>query len=378
LPFVRQTNRILALILALCSVAALAACSSSGSTATTSSSSGGSSASSASSSSSVAGLTIDYASLTGTLNGSGSSFQDVFEQKSITDFKAKASGVSVTYTKSGSSAGKQDLQNAVVQYAGTDSLIKDADKALFKGPVLYFPTVGAPITVSYNVSGVAKLQLSADTLAGIMMTSIATWNDPKIAADNPGVTLPSTAITVVHRSDGSGTTSNFTKFLKKAAPAVWTLDSGDTVNWPATTQGAEKNSGVATAIKGADGAIGYVDLADAVNAGLSTASMKNAAGKFVEPKLPGASAALEGATINADLTYDPINAAGDAAYPITSPTWIIVYASQPDKATADALKGYLNFIITDEQKVANSVGYASLPTSLAAKAIAQLDQIKVG
>ena len=369
----KRTTRFIGLLVALVSIAALAACSSDSKTSTSSSSSGGSS-----SSSTVAGLTIDYASLTGTLNGSGSSFQDVFEQKTITDFQARAAGVSVTYTKSGSSAGKQDLQNGVVQFAGTDSLIKDADKALYKGPVLYFPTVGAPITVSYNLSSVTKLQLSADTLAGIMMTTITTWNDPKIAADNPGVTLPSTAITVVHRSDGSGTTSNFTKFLKKAAPSVWTLDSGDTVNWPASTQGAEKNSGVATAIKGAAGSIGYVDLADAVNADLSTASIKNAAGKFVEPKLPGASAALEGATVNDDLTYDPINASGDAAYPITSPTWIIVYASQPDKATADALKGFLNFILTDEQKVANLVGYASLPNSMLTKAIAQLDQIKVG
>jgi phosphate transport system substrate-binding protein len=192
------------------------------------------------------------------------------------------------------------------------------------------------------------------------------------------VSLPATAITVVHRSDASGTTSNFTKFLKKAAPSVWTLDSGDTVNWPASTQGAEKNSGVAAAVKAANGAIGYVDLADAANAGLSTASVKNAAGKFVEPKLPGASAALAGATVNADLTYDPINASGDTAYPITSPTWIIVYANQPDQATADAMKGFLSFILTDGQKVANSVGYAGLPAELATKAIAQLDKIKIG
>jgi len=369
-----RTKKLLGTAAAVLALAVFAACSSSSNKTTTSSSSNGSS----SSSSGVAGLTIDYASLHGTLNGSGSSFQDVFDQKVITDFKAAASGVSVTYTKSGSSAGKQDLQNAVVQFAGTDSLIKDADKASYKGTVLYFPTVAAPIAVSYNVAGLTKLQLSPDTLAGIMMTTIATWNDPKIAADNPGVTLPATKITVVHRSDGSGTTNNFTKFLKVASPTVWTLDSGDTVNWPASTQGAEKNSGVASAIKGADGAIGYVDLADAVNAGLSTASVKNKAGKFVDPKLPGASAAVQGTTVNADLTYDPINAAGDAAYPITSPTWIIVYAHQPDQATADAIKGFLNFIYTSAEKSAPSVGFAALPDSIVSQAIAQLSQITVG
>ncbi|MGI8664005.1 MAG: phosphate ABC transporter substrate-binding protein PstS [Acidimicrobiales bacterium] len=349
---------------------ATAACSSDSKTTTSSGSSSSSSASGA--------PAYDYASLSGTLNGSGSSFQDSFDQKAITDFKAVAPKVAVTYTKSGSGAGKTDLQGAVVQFAGTDSIIKDEDKAKYKGDVLYFPTVGAPITVAFNVSGVSKLQLSADVVAGIFGGTITTWNDQKIGADNAGVTLPPTPIVVVHRSDASGTTSNFTKFLKKAAPSVWTLDSGDTVNWPATTQGAEKNSGVASVVSGTNGAVGYVDLADAASAKLATAAIKNSAGKFVEGKLPGAAAALKGATVKDDLTYDPIGAAGDDAYPITSPTWIIAYAAQPDKATADALKGFLNFILTDGQKQANAVGYAPLPTDLATKAIAQLSKITGG
>jgi phosphate transport system substrate-binding protein len=347
-----------------------AACSSGSKTSTSSTSSPGSTGSS------VVGLSIDHSKLSGTLNGSGSSFQDAFDQKAKSEFAKKASGVTVNYTKSGSSAGKQDLANQVVQFAGTDSLIKDADKPTFKGgDVLYFPTVGAPITVSFNVSGVDKLQLSPDVLAGIFQATITKWNDPKIAADNAGVTLPSTAIAVVHRLDGSGTTSNFTKYLKAAAPTVWTLDSGDTVNWPASTQGAEKNSGVASLIKTTDGSIGYVDLADSVNASLKTASIKNAAGKFVGPTLDGASAALAGAQVAADLTYNPLNAAGDAAYPITSPTWIIVYKKQTDAAVAQALKGWLNFILTDGQGFAKTVGYAPLPPALALKAIDQLSQI---
>jgi phosphate transport system substrate-binding protein len=284
--------------------------------------------------------------------------------------------VTVNYTKSGSSAGKQDLANQVVQFAGTDSLIKDADKPTFKGgEVLYFPTVGAPITVSYNVSGVDTLKLSADVLAGIFQGDITSWNDPKIAADNSGVSLPSTSIAVVHRSDGSGTTSNFTKYLKTASPTVWKLDSGDTVQWPATTQGAEKNSGVASIIKSTDGAIGYVDLADAVNADLHLASIKNADGSFVEPTLDAASAALAGADVSPDLTYNPLNAKGADAYPITSPTWVVVYAKQTDAKVADALKGWLSFLLTDGQKLAKSVGYAPLPSDLAAKALTQLAKI---
>jgi phosphate transport system substrate-binding protein len=333
---------------------------------------------SSASASSAPGLSIDYSKLSGTLNGSGSSFQDAFDQKVITDFKAKASGMSVTYTKSGSAAGKQDLQNAVVQFAGTDSLISDADKPKFKGDVLYFPTVAAPISVSYNLKGVDRLQLSADVLAGIFQAQITTWNDPKITTANPGVNLPSSPIVVVHRSDGSGTTSNFTKYLKKAAPSVWTLDTGDTVQWPATTQGAEKNSGMAQLISTTPGAVGYVDLADSVTAKLQRALVKNKDGKFVEAKLPGAAAALAGATVASDLTYDPLDAAGADVYPITSPTWIIVYAKQPTQGAADALKGFLNFILTDGQQAANGVGFAPLPSSLQRKALDQLAKITVG
>ncbi|MFN8052282.1 MAG: phosphate ABC transporter substrate-binding protein PstS [Acidimicrobiales bacterium] len=318
----------------------------------------------------------DYASLTGTLNGSGSSFQDALEQTVKGEFEKKATGVKVNYAKSGSSAGKADLAGNTVQFAGTDSLIKDADKASFTGgQVLYFPIAAAPITVSFHLTGVADLTFSADTLAGIFSGAITTWNDPKIATDNPDAKLPSTPIAVVHRSDGSGTTSNFTKYLKKAAPTAWTLDAGDTVNWPATTQGAEKNSGVAALIGSTEGAVGYVDLADSVSAKLDRAKVINAAGKAVEPKLPGASAALAGATINPDLTYDPLDAPGDAVYPITSPTWVIVYKTQADPKVAAALKGYLNFMLTEGQKLAPTVGYAPLPADLAKQAIAQLDQI---
>jgi phosphate transport system substrate-binding protein len=345
-----------------------AACSSDDNTTTTgASNTGAGSASSAG---------FDYASLSGTLNGSGSSFQDPYNQKAKTEFAKVAPGVTVNYTKSGSGAGKTDLQGQVVQFAGTDSLIKAEDLPKFAGgQVLYFPTVAAPITVSFNISGVDKLQLSPDVLAGIFQGDITNWNDPKIAADNPGATLPSKSVVVVHRTDGSGTTSNFTKYLKAASPNVWKLDSGDTVNWPASTQGAEKNSGVASLVKSTDGAVGYVDLADAVNANLKFAAIKNAAGKFVEPTLDGASAALAGAKVEADLTYNPLNAQGDATYPITSPTWIILYAKQPNAATAAALKGWLHFILTDGQGFAKSVGYAPLPGDLAQKAIQQLDKV---
>ncbi len=322
------------------------------------------------------GKTIDYAILTGTLNGSGSSFQDTLEQKAKTLFAAKAAKVTVNYTKSGSSAGKTDLANQTKQFAGTDSLVKDADKPTFKGGgILYFPVAAAPITISFHVSDVTDLSFSPDTLAGIFGAKITSWDAPEIKADNPGATLPSKSIAVVHRSDGSGTTSNFTKYLKKASPSVWTLGAGDTVLWPTSTIGAEKNSGVASTISTTDGSIGYVDLADAVVAKLDMAKVKNKSGKLVAPTLVAASAALDGIDVKPDLTYDPLDAPGAAAYPITSPTWVIVYKQQPDAATAAALIGYLNFFLTDVQVAAPRVGYAALSASLQQKAVAQLDLI---
>ncbi|MEZ5320784.1 MAG: phosphate ABC transporter substrate-binding protein PstS [Microthrixaceae bacterium] len=319
---------------------------------------------------------VDYKSLSGTLNGTGSSFQDALQQTVKGPFEKAAENVTVNYAKSGSSAGKADLAAGIVQFAGTDSLIKDADLPTFKGgEVLYFPVAAAPITLSYHLEGVDELRLSADTIAGIFQSTITTWNAPEIKADNPDANLPATPIAAVHRSDGSGTTSNFTKYLKKAAPSVWTLGAGDTVNWPAGTQGAEKNSGVATLISSTEGAVGYVDLADSVSAKLQRALVRNKAGEYVTPQIPGASAALAGAGIAPNLTYDPLDAEGAESYPITSPTWVIVYKQQPDAATADALKGYLTYLLTDGQKLAPKVGYAPLPAELQRKAIEQLARV---
>ncbi len=316
------------------------------------------------------------------LNGSGSTFQKTFDEEAIAAFTEMYPDVTINYAGGGSGKGKQDLADQIVDWAGTDSLVKDADKAGYKGgDVLYFPTVVAPITVSYNL-GVDDLQLSAETIAKIFQREITNWNDAAIAADNPGVTLPDQAITVVHRSDSSGTTGNFTKFLEKAvgtdAGGIWKLGTDSTVEWPADTQAGEGNGGVAQLISSTTGAIGYVDLSDASDAGLKTALIKNKAGEYVGPTLEGASAAAEGAEIAADLTYSPLWADGAAAYPITSPTWIIVYKVQPDMAKGDALKAFLQYILTDGQAIAGDVNYAPLPAALAEAALAQLDTLEIG
>jgi phosphate transport system substrate-binding protein len=203
------------------------------------------------------------------------------------------------------------------------------------------------------------------------------WNDKAIAADNPGAKLPSTTIVVAHRSDGSGTTENFTKFLKAAAPSVWKLDSGSTVNWPADTQGGNGNSGVAQIVSGTNGALGYVDYSDATATKLKWAKVKNKAGKFVDATLEGASAALAGVEIKPDLSYNPLWADGEASYPITAPTWILAYKDQPDKAKGAALKAFLQYIYGDGQDMAAEVNYAKLPASLKEMGLAQVDQLVI-
>ena len=194
-------------VAAVATALALAACSSSSSSSTPSSSSSATSSASSSSSS---------AALSGTLNGSGSTFQLTFQQEAISSFKSVQPGMTVNYSGVGSGKGRSNLAAGTVNFAGSDSTIPASEASTFKGTVLYFPVVIGPITVSYNLSGLSKpLQLSAPVIADIFQAKITTWNNSAIAADNPGVTLPSTAITICRRSDSSGTTQNFSEFLVK-------------------------------------------------------------------------------------------------------------------------------------------------------------------
>ncbi|MEZ5264416.1 MAG: phosphate ABC transporter substrate-binding protein PstS [Acidimicrobiales bacterium] len=181
-----------------------------------------------------------------TLNASGATFPKAFYDEAIIEFADLQPNITINYAGGGSGKGRTDLQEQQVDFAGSDGLVKDEDRPNYKGgEFLYFPTVAAPITVSFNLDGVDELQLSADTIAKIFQAEITSWDDAAIKADNPDADLPATPITVARRSDGSGTTANFTKFLVAAAPDTWKLKSGSTVEWPANTQGAQGNAGVA-------------------------------------------------------------------------------------------------------------------------------------
>jgi phosphate transport system substrate-binding protein len=320
------------------------------------------------------GTGVDLKSLAGSLKFTGATFPAVYYNKALDEFGKAAPDLDITYQAVGSGQGKKDFGAGLNDFAASDSLVKAGD-----GPAAdswyYIPTVAAPITVSYNVSGVTGLKFSPSTLAKIMATTVKNWNDPAIAADNAGTTLPSKPIVVVHRSEGSGTTNNFTKFLVAAGGPDWTLGTGDSVAWPATTQGAQGNGGVAQLIKATDGAIGYVDFGDAKAANLTFASIKNKDGQFVAPSVDGAKAAVAGATVADDLTYNPINTAGATTYPITAPTYLLLHKSYADPKTRANVKAFVKWLLTDGSALAGGVNFASLPTDLQTKAVAQVDKV---
>jgi phosphate transport system substrate-binding protein len=313
-----------------------------------------------------------------TLAGSGATFPAAFYEEVFAKFMEEHPEVTVTYNPVGSGQGQSDLAGGLVDFAGSDSLVKEEDKANFQGEFLYVPTVAAPITVSYNLAGVDNLQLSPETLAKIFQGEITSWDDPAIAADNPDVTMPSTAITVVHRSDGSGTTANFTAYLVAAAGDTWTLGSDKTVDWPASTIGAEKNTGVGDKISTTDGAIGYVDFSDARAIGLNFAAIQNADGNYVAASLEASSAALGGAELAPDVTYNPLNAPGADSYPIVAPTYILVYSKYANADTVTTLKALLEYVLGPAQDMAEGLDFAKLPDSVHAAAVTQVESITAG
>jgi len=314
--------------------------------------------------------------LSGTLNGSGSTFQLTFQETAISSFKSVQPNMTVNYGGGGSGKGRTDLSSGVVQFAGSDSPIPSDEQSNFSGKtVLYFPVVIGPITLSYNLSSLSKpLQLSAPVIANIFQGKITNWDNSAIAADNPGVKLPSEPIAIAVRSDSSGTTANFSLFLEQATTA-WTLGSSSTIKWPGTARAGNGNGGVASIVKSTPGSIGYVDYSDAKGAGLTYASIKNKDGNYIAPSVQSATAAADGATIAPDLTFHAVWAPGPQAYPITYQSWDLVFEKQSSSNTAKMLQAYIGYLLGPGQQLLPQLNYAPLPASLDEKAKAQLSKI---
>ena len=309
------------------------------------------------------------------LNASGSTFQKPFHAVAIDAFAKSHPNVVINYGGGGSGKGRIDLADMVVDFAGTDAPFKASDNAKLEGgDVLYFPIQLGAIAIAYHVDGLAAtLQLSPATLARIFERDLRMWNDPAIANENPGVTLPAVPIVVVHRADGAATTATVTKLLD--GTRSWRLANGSTVDWPSDTEAAIGNGGVGQVVAATNGAIGYLDLADAKAAKLAYARIENRAGNFVHPTADSASAAADGVWIADDLTFSVLGTTSPAAYPITYQSWVIVYAKQDDPAKAAALRDYLSYLLGDGQLQLLALDLAPLPTRLRDRAVAQLAKI---
>jgi phosphate transport system substrate-binding protein len=309
-----------------------------------------------------------------TLNGAGSTFAAPFYQQWGTAVKS-SDNISINYNPVGSGAGIAQFTAGTVDFGATDPPMKDDEvkKAQAKGTPLNVPTGLGAITVSYNVSGLKTgIKLDGPTIADIFLGKVKKWNGSAIAKLNPGTKLPSTSITVVHRSDSSGTTKGFTGFLSDVSPE-WKskVGSDKDVKWPTGT-GAKGNQGVAGAVKSTQGAIGYVEQAYALQNNFTFASVKNKAGNFVTPTLQSATAAAEGVSVPPDLRFTIKSPTNPQAYPITSQTFALVY-KDPCKAgltqgKAQALKKFLDYGLGAGQDVLKQLQYAPLPASIDAKA----------
>jgi phosphate transport system substrate-binding protein len=318
----------------------------------------------------------------GSLTAQGSSAQKNAMAEWIKTYQGQCPDAKIDYQGNGSGAGITAFISGTADFAGSDSALKEeeqpqANAKCAGGAALNLPMVIGPIAVVYNVDGADNLQLDAPTLAKIFAGKITKWDDPAIAGQNSGVKLPSTAIGTVHRSDESGTTDNFTKYLSKTAKSDWTFDHAKAWKGPGGT-GAKGSDGVASAVKSTPGTIAYVELSFAENSDLKMAKIKNGAGEYTELTGANAGKTIEGAKITGtgdDLKMDIDYATTTAgAYPIVLVTYEIACSKGSPKAAA--IKGFLTYTSsTGGQSALGDLGYAPLPASIQAKVAASVATI---
>ncbi len=318
---------------------------------------------------------------TGSLTGAGATFPAPFYQKAFFDYTAKYPQVTVNYQPVGSGAGIQQFIKNTVDFGASDVPMGATDITSAGGPdtLTQIPTTLGVISIAFNISGVSSLNLDADTLAGIFLGHIKTWNDPALTALNSGASLPRKPITVVHRSDGSGTTFHFTDYLSKVS-AEWKTSVGNakSVKWPVGV-GASGNQAVAQAITTTEGAVGYVELAYVVSTGMHQAALKNANGKFVTASVAGATAAAAQNTSVSPTNFSITNEPGDTSYPIAGFSWVMLRTSMTDATKGKAVVYLFRWLVSgDGQKEGSDLQYAALPTAVQSLALSNLRLVKAG
>ena len=311
------------------------------------------------------------------INGAGATFPYPIYSKWFDEYAKVDPEVRFNYQSIGSGGGIKQISSRTVDFGASDGPMTDEQLKQAPSELLHIPTVLGADVVTYNLPGSPKLRFTPDVIADIFLGKITKWNDARLTAANPGVTLPDQPIVVVHRSDGSGTTYIWVDYLSKVS-AEWQqkVGKGTSVNWPVGL-GGKGNEGVAGQVKNTPGALGYVELAYAAKNALPVALVRNAAGKFIEPTIESTTAAATGAarSMPADFRVSLTNPPGDEAYPIASFTWLLLYREQPDQAKGRAIVNFLWWMSHEGQKFAADLLYAPLPPPVVKQIEARIKEI---
>jgi phosphate transport system substrate-binding protein len=312
------------------------------------------------------------------INGAGATFPYPLYSKWFSEYQKVDPSVQINYQSVGSGAGIRQLSEKTIDFGASDSPMTDEQIAKAGAPIVHIPTVLGAVVLSYNLPGVEKgLKLTPEAVAGIYLGKITKWNDPAIAGENKGIALPDSAITVVKRSDGSGTTGIFTDYLSKVSPEFKSkVGSGTAVSWPVGL-GGKGNEGVTGLIKQSPGSIGYVELIYAENNKLAYAALRNTSGAYVVPSIASVTAAAEGAmkAMPADFRISITNSPGKAAYPISGFTYLLV-SEATAREKLSKLVPFLHWAVKDGQKFAEPLHYSPLPKALVSKVEKRIATIK--
>ncbi|HWR77001.1 MAG TPA: phosphate ABC transporter substrate-binding protein PstS [Thiobacillus sp.] len=323
------------------------------------------------------GLAFSVSVLAADITGAGATFPYAVYTKWAEAYQT-ATGNKVNYQGIGSSGGVKQIKAKTVDFGGTDAPVSEAD--LDAAKLVQVPTVMGGVTIVMNVPGIesGKLKLDGVTAADIFRGAITKWNDPAIAKLNPGVKLPDLAITVSHRSDGSGTTYAFSNYLAKQSLAFKRdVGAGNTVNWPANAVGGKGNPGVAANVEKIKGAIGYVDIADAMKNNMSFVALKNKAGNYIVPSQDSVADAAAGANFKVrGMAPDLLDQAHKNAWPITSATYMLAYEKGADAVKQKGVVDFFTWSLNNGQKMAEELGFVPLPPNVVKMVEAEMKSIK--
>jgi phosphate transport system substrate-binding protein len=314
------------------------------------------------------------------INGAGATFPNPIYTKWFSEYNKLHPEVRINYASQGSGAGIKQLSSRTVFFGATDGPMTPQQMQAAPGKILHLPTVLGAVVPVYNIPGVSQeLKFSGPVLANIFLGKITKWNDPELAKLNAGVNLPTTDITVVHRTDGSGTTYIWVDYLSKVSPDFKkTVGVATSVKWP-TGVGGKGNEGVSGLVSQTPGSLGYVELIYALQTKIAYGSVQNSAGQFVRASIEATTAAAEAAAANMpeDFRVSITNPPGEKAYPIASFTWLLLYEDAQDKAQAKIMVDFMKWALTDGQKFAKELGYAPLPKTIVDREMKALERIKV-